>query len=212
MRHRVAKNKLGRTSSHRKALFKNLAASLSRHGRIVTTEQKAKALRPFVEKLITLGKKKGLSRYRLAIARLGDEAMAKKLFDEIAPLYDERSGGYTRILKLAEKRLGDAGSNAVIELVGYDVDGKSLTKEPLPEKRSAKERPKEKKKTRKAKSPKKKAADAGKAEAAKQEEPEPEAQSVSEGKPLPEEGTPAGGQDAAEEAAGESDREEEEKK
>ena len=170
MRHRVAKHKLGRTSSHRKALFKNLAASLFRHGRIVTTQQKAKAVRPFVEKLITLGKKKGLARYRLVIARLGDETMAKKLFDEIAPLYDERSGGYTRILKLPEKRLGDKGESAILELVGYNVDEKKVNPEPVAKRASKKEKSKEKKKAKKAKPSKPQKKETAEAASPKEEE------------------------------------------
>jgi len=136
MRHRVAKNKLNRTSSHRKAMFKNMTASLFTHGRIITTVTKAKAVRPFAEKLITLAKKKGLAAYRLTISRLGDETAAKKLFDEIVPLYEDRNGGYTRILKLGETRLGDNAERAIIELVGYDVDEKKVTGE-TPEKAAA---------------------------------------------------------------------------
>jgi len=171
MRHRVAKHKLGRTSSHRKALFKNMATGLFRHGRIVTTRQKAKALRPFVERLITLAKKKGLARYRLAIARLGDESVAKKLFDEIAPLYEERSGGYTRILKLPVKRLGDKGENAILELVGYNVDEKKVNPEPVPSRASKKEKRKEKKIAKKPAPAKAGEKESGRAPAAKEVQP-----------------------------------------
>ena len=99
MRHRVAGRILQRTSSHRAALFRNMAAALIKHEQITTTLAKAKELRPYVEKLITLAKKGGLSNRRLAHARMLDDAQLVKLFDTIAPRYADRSGGYTRIIK-----------------------------------------------------------------------------------------------------------------
>ncbi len=116
MRHGNAHRKFNRTQSHRKAMFQNLAASLLRHEQIVTTLPKAKDLRPIVEKLITLGKRGDLHARRLVAARLRDEDMVKKLFDDLAPRYKTRAGGYTRVLK-AGFRQGDAAPMAVIELV-----------------------------------------------------------------------------------------------
>lgn len=117
MRHRVKGNQLSRTSSHRNAMIRNMAVSLIEHERIVTTLPKAKNLRPFVEKLITLGGESSVHRRRLAFARLRDRAAVTKLFEVIAPRFKERPGGYTRILKLAKPRLGDAGKRAMIEFV-----------------------------------------------------------------------------------------------
>jgi len=117
MRHLKAGRKLGRNASHRLALMRNLARALFEHERITTTVEKAKALRPFVEKLITFGKKGSLHARRLALARLPDKTIVKKLFDEIAPRYHDRAGGYTRIIKRTGFRLGDAGRTAFIELL-----------------------------------------------------------------------------------------------
>lgn len=119
MRHRKQGRKLNRTTSHRKAMFSNMAASLIMHEQIVTTLPKAKDLRPIVEKLITLGKKGTLHHRRLAFAALRDDAATAKLFDTIASRYATRSGGYTRVLK-AGFRYGDAAPRAVIELVERD--------------------------------------------------------------------------------------------
>ncbi len=116
MRHRVAGRKLQRTSSHRAALFRNMAAALIKHEQITTTLAKAKELRPYVEKLVTLAKKGGLSNRRLAHARLLDDAQLQKLFDVLAPRYAARNGGYTRVVK-AGIRLSDAAPMAIIELV-----------------------------------------------------------------------------------------------
>jgi large subunit ribosomal protein L17 len=116
MRHGNAHRKLNRSQSHRKAMFANMAASLIRHEQIVTTLPKAKDLRPIVEKLITLGKRGDQNSRRLAIARLRDEDMVKKLFDNLAPRYKARAGGYTRVLK-AGFRHGDSAPMAVIELI-----------------------------------------------------------------------------------------------
>ena len=130
MRHRVAKRKLNRTSSHRKAMFKNMAAALIKHEQIITTLPKAKELKPIVEKLITLGKKGGLANRRLAIARLADDKMVDKLFSELAERYAERSGGYARVLK-AGFRKSDAAPMAVIELVDRNEDAKGQDSGPV---------------------------------------------------------------------------------
>jgi large subunit ribosomal protein L17 len=123
MRHRVGGRKLQRTSSHRAALFRNMAAALIKHEQITTTTAKAKELRPYVEKLITLAKKGGLSNRRLAHARLLDDTQLKKLFDVLAQRYAKREGGYTRIVK-AGLRASDAAPIAIIELVDRDVSAK----------------------------------------------------------------------------------------
>jgi len=116
MRHRVGHRKLQRTSSHRAALFRNMAAALIKHEQITTTTAKAKELRPYVEKLVTLAKKGGLSNRRLAHARLMDDTQLVKLFDVIGPRYADRAGGYTRILKTGHRK-GDGAEMARIELV-----------------------------------------------------------------------------------------------
>ncbi len=121
--------KLGVTTSHRKAMFKNMAAALIKHEQITTTLPKAKELRPVVEKLITLGKKGGLANRRLAFAALRDETMVAKLFGPIAQRYAARKGGYTRVMK-AGFRQGDAGAVAVIELVDRDPAAKGLDSGP----------------------------------------------------------------------------------
>ncbi|MEQ9125011.1 MAG: 50S ribosomal protein L17 [Alphaproteobacteria bacterium] len=123
MRHRKGPAKLGRTSTHRRAMLANMAASLIKHEQIMTTLPKAKALKPVVEKLITLGKKGDLSARRLAAARLQDDAMVRKLFATLAERYADRPGGYTRVLK-AGFRYGDDAPMAVIELVDRDPDAK----------------------------------------------------------------------------------------
>lgn len=118
MRHLKRGRILSRTSSHRTAMFRNMTCALIENERITTTVAKAKELRPFVEKLITLAKKGTLHSRRLVIARLGNQkASAKKLVDEIAPRYKERMGGYTRIIKSSYRRLGDAAPTAFIELL-----------------------------------------------------------------------------------------------
>ena len=123
MRHRIAHRKLNKTASHRKAMFANMASSLIEHEQIVTTLPKAKELRPFVEKLVTLAKKGDLTSRRLAIARTRNKEMSKKLFDVLGPRYKERSGGYIRIMK-AGFRYGDNAPMAVIEFVDRDVSAK----------------------------------------------------------------------------------------
>ena len=123
MRHRSGGRKLQRTSAHRIALFRNMSAALIKHEQIMTTAPKAKELRPYVEKLITLAKHGGLSNRRLAHARLLDDAQLVKLFDVLAARYADRAGGYTRVIK-AGIRAGDASPMAVIELVDRDVSAK----------------------------------------------------------------------------------------
>ena len=130
MRHRVAGRKLQRTSSHRAALFRNMAAALIKHEQITTTTAKAKELRPYVEKLITLAKKGGLSNRRLAHARMLDDTQLRKLFDVVAPRYADRAGGYTRIIK-AGIRASDAAPIAIIELVDRDVEAKGQDSGPV---------------------------------------------------------------------------------
>jgi len=130
MRHRVGGRKLGRTSSHRLALFRNMAAALIKHEQITTTLPKAKELRPYVEKLITLAKKGGLSNRRLAHARLLDDTQLVKLFDVLAKRYQEREGGYTRVVK-AGIRASDAAPMGIIELVDRDPDAKGLDSGPV---------------------------------------------------------------------------------
>jgi large subunit ribosomal protein L17 len=133
MRHRIAEKKLGRTTAHRKALLMNLTCELFKHHRIVTTVEKAKATRPFAEKLITMAREKSLVNVRRAVSMLGNNRHAKDvarhLFDEIAPTFKDRAGGYTRILKLTNRRLGDGGAQAIIELVNYQPKPKAAPAE-----------------------------------------------------------------------------------
>ena len=130
MRHRNSGRKLNRTASHRKALFANMAAALIKHEQINTTLPKARELRPFVEKLITLGKRGDLHARRVAASKLRDPAMVKKLFDVLAERYEERQGGYTRIIK-ANFRYGDCAPMAIIEFVDRDEDAKGLDSGPV---------------------------------------------------------------------------------
>lgn len=130
MRHRVGGRKLQRTSAHRTALFRNMSAALIKHEQIETTVAKAKELRPYVEKLITLAKKGGLSNRRLAHARLLDDAQLVKLFDVLAARYADRNGGYTRIIKTGP-RASDASPMAIIEFVDRDVDAKGQDSGPV---------------------------------------------------------------------------------
>jgi len=123
MRHGHGYRKLNRTHEHRKAMFANMASSLIKHEQIVTTLPKAKELRPFVEKLITLAKKGDVGSRRIAVARTRDEDMTKKLFDVLGPRYSERQGGYTRVMK-AGFRYGDNAPMAVIELVDRDPEAR----------------------------------------------------------------------------------------
>jgi large subunit ribosomal protein L17 len=130
MRHRVGGRKLQRTSSHRTALFRNMAAALIKHEQITTTLAKAKELRPYTEKLVTLAKRGGLSNRRLAHARLLDDKQLVKLFDTLAERYKDRKGGYTRIIK-AGIRASDAAAMAVIEFVDRDESAKGQDSGPV---------------------------------------------------------------------------------
>ncbi len=117
MRHRVAGNKLGRTTSHRIAMTRNMANSLIEHERVITTLPKAKVLKPFVEKLVTLSKEPTQHHRRRAFAQLRDPLMVAKLFDTLGPRFKARPGGYCRILRLSKSRLGDNGPRAILEFV-----------------------------------------------------------------------------------------------
>jgi large subunit ribosomal protein L17 len=130
MRHGKVHRKLNKKPQHRRAMFANMCASLIKHEQIMTTLPKAKELRPVVEKLITLGKKGGLHARRQAISEIRDVAMVKKLFEVLAPRYQERHGGYTRIMK-AGFRYGDSAPVAVIEFVDRDVDAKGQDSGPV---------------------------------------------------------------------------------
>ncbi|MCB2074003.1 MAG: 50S ribosomal protein L17 [Novosphingobium sp.] len=130
MRHKISGRKLQRTSSHRRALLRNMSAALIKHEQITTTLPKARELRPYIEKLITLAKRGGLSNRRLAHSRLMDETQLTKLFDVLAERYAGRNGGYTRIIK-AGIRASDAAPIAVIELVDRDTDAKGQDSGPV---------------------------------------------------------------------------------
>ena len=137
MRHLNQGRKLNRTSSHRKALFKNLVLSLIKHERIKTTDAKAKELRRFADKMVTLGKQGDLSARRMAFAFMQSRDAVKKLFDEIAPQFKERAGGYTRVVKF-ERRRGDAAPMSVIEFTGTsDTVQKKVKKKKAAKKESA---------------------------------------------------------------------------
>ena len=138
MKHNITHRKLNRTTSHRKALLTNLSNSLIKHEQITTTLSKAKELRPFVEKIITLGKKGDLVSRRKAISILQDQKNTKKIFDVISERYKERSGGCTRIIKTGN-RFGDNAPTAIIELVDRDENAKGLDSGPVPEKKPSEE-------------------------------------------------------------------------
>ena len=130
MRHRNSGRKLNRTSSHRKAMFRNMATALLKHEQIKTTLPKAKELRPVVERMITLGKRGNLHARRQALSFLKEEGVVRKLFDGLAERYDDRAGGYTRVLK-AGFRYGDSAPMAYIELVDRDEDAKGQDSGPI---------------------------------------------------------------------------------
>jgi large subunit ribosomal protein L17 len=130
MRHKSGGRKLQRTSAHRIAMFRNMSASLIKHEQIMTTIAKAKELRPYVEKLVTLAKRGGLANRRRAQSRLMDDAQLKKLFDTIAERYKDRNGGYTRVIK-AGIRASDAAPMAIIEFVDRDVSAKGQDSGPV---------------------------------------------------------------------------------
>ena len=130
MKHRLKGKKLNRTSSHRKALFKNMAQAIIKHEQIITTLPKAKTMKPIVDKLITLGKKGGLHARRQAFAKIRDNTMVSKLFDTLAIRYADRNGGYSRVLK-AGYRYGDAAAMAVLELVDRDENARGQDSGPV---------------------------------------------------------------------------------
>ena len=130
MRHRVGHRKLQRTAAHRTALLRNMAAALIKHEQITTTLAKARELRPYTEKLVTLAKRGGLSNRRLAMSRLMDEAQLAKLFDVLAERYAGRDGGYTRVIK-AGNRMSDNAAMAIIELVDRDPTAKGQDSGPV---------------------------------------------------------------------------------
>ena len=138
MKHNIKNKKLNKTSSHRKAMFMNMSNSLIKHEQITTTLAKAKEIRRFVEKIITLGKKGDLVSRRKAISILQDQKNTKKIFDVISERYKERSGGYTRIIKIGN-RFGDNAPTAIIELVDRDENAKGLDSGPVPEKKPSEE-------------------------------------------------------------------------
>ena len=139
MKHRIKGKKLNRTSSHRKALLKNMSQALIKHEQIVTTLVKAKTLKPYFDKLITIGKKGNLSARRQAISKIGDLKLVEKLFNILAKRYETRNGGYSRVLK-AGFRYGDNAPMAVIEFVDRDVEAKRVDKK----KKSASKEPEKK--------------------------------------------------------------------
>ena len=138
MKHRIKGKKLNRTSSHRKALLKNMSQALIKHEQIVTTLVKAKTLKPYFDKLITIGKKGNLSARRQAISKVGDLKLVEKLFSILAKRYETRNGGYSRVLK-AGFRYGDAAPMAVIELVDRDEEARGKNSGPTQEQKNSKE-------------------------------------------------------------------------
>ena len=139
MRHGMVNRKLGRTSAHRNALFRNQLSSLIQHERIITTLPKAKELRPQIERLVTLGKNDSVHNRRRAERVVSEDSLVKKLFDTLGPRFTERPGGYTRIIKLGARR-GDAAEMAILEFVGYEP--KIEEKKPAAEAKSKKAAPK----------------------------------------------------------------------
>ena len=138
MKHRIKGKKLNRTSSHRKALLKNMSQALIKHEQIITTLVKAKTLKPYFDKLITIGKKDNLSARRQAISRVGDIKLVEKLFSILAKRYENRNGGYSRVLK-AGFRYGDAAPMAVIELVDRDEKARGKDSGPTQEQKNSNE-------------------------------------------------------------------------
>ena len=138
MKHRIKGKKLNRTSSHRKALLKNMSQALIKHEQIVTTLVKAKTLKPYFDKLITIGKKGDLSARRQAISKVGDLKLVEKLFSVLAKRYETRNGGYSRVLK-AGFRYGDAAPMAVIELVDRDEEARGKDSGPTQEQKNSNE-------------------------------------------------------------------------
>ena len=141
MRHLKSGRRLGRTSSHRKAMLRNMVTSLLEHGYVHTTDEKAKELRPVIDGMITLGKKNTLHARRLAARTIRSRAVLTKLFDEVAPGFTERHGGYTRIIKLGKRRVGDAAEYCVIQFVGAEegpeIGGNISNRRRIADKRTA---------------------------------------------------------------------------
>ena len=142
MKHRIKGKKLNRTSSHRKALFKNMAQAIIKHEQIITTLPKAKTMKPIIDKLITLGKKGSLHARRQAFSLLRDNNMVSKLFGDLATRYADRQGGYSRVLK-AGFRYGDAAAMAVLELVDRNEDAKGQDSGPVQISNTTEDEPKE---------------------------------------------------------------------
>ena len=138
MKHRIKGKKLNRTSSHRKALLKNMSQALIKHEQIITTLVKAKTLKPYFDKLITIGKKGNLSARRQAISKVGDLKLVEKLFSILAKRYETRNGGYSRVLK-AGFRYGDAAPMAVLELVDRDEEARGKDSGPTQEQKNSNE-------------------------------------------------------------------------
>ena len=138
MKHRIKGKKLNRTSSHRKALLKNMSQALIKHEQIITTLVKAKTLKPYFDKLITIGKKGNLPARRQAISKVGDTKLVEKLFSVLAKRYETRHGGYSRVLK-AGFRYGDAAPMAVIELVDRDEEARGKDSGPTQEQKNSNE-------------------------------------------------------------------------
>ena len=136
MKHRIKGKKLNRTSSHRKALLKNMSQALIKHEQIITTLVKAKTLKPYFDKLITIGKKGNLSARRQALGKVGDLKLVEKLFSTLAKRYETRNGGYSRVLK-AGFRYGDAAPMAVIELVDKDEEARGKDSGPSQEQKNS---------------------------------------------------------------------------
>ena len=146
MKHRIKGKKLNRTSSHRKALLKNMSQALIKHEQIVTTLVKAKTLKPYFDKLITIGKKGDLSARRQAISKVGDLKLVEKLFSILVKRYETRNGGYSRVLK-AGFRYGDAAPMAVIELVDRDEEARGKDSGPTQEQKNTNENAKKEQET-----------------------------------------------------------------
>ena len=142
MKHRIKGKKLNRSSSHRKALFKNMAQAIIKHEQIITTLPKAKTMKPIIDKLITLGKKGNLHARRQAFSQLRDNKMVSKLFGDLAKRYAERQGGYSRVLK-AGYRYGDAAAMAVLELVDRNEDARGQDSGPVQINNTSEDEPKE---------------------------------------------------------------------
>tara|TARA_B100000161_G_scaffold135693_1_gene96258 strand:- start:24 stop:464 length:441 start_codon:yes stop_codon:yes gene_type:complete len=142
MKHRIKGKKLNRSSSHRKALFKNMAQAIIKHEQIITTLPKAKTMKPIIDKLITLGKKGSLHARRQAFSLLRDNNMVSKLFGDLATRYADRQGGYSRVLK-AGFRYGDAAAMAVLELVDRNEDAKGQDSGPVQISNTTEDEPKE---------------------------------------------------------------------